>query len=424
MKKLPGIRALWQALRGHRHANPTGSEYVDGEMPLIDEGITDTGYYNEISFRYHSVQIICIMLLAVFLAVTLMTNAHVLSADNFIYFVKDMATTVADKEKEAKDTFVYASDEDNQYALYREGLVVLGKQKLTVFTATGREAHSHLLSYQNPRLSSSGRYLAAYDMGGRSVSLYNSFTCVKEITSDHAVRTMAICNKGYYCLITDSAEYPSEVVLYNDRHRMINRYRLEEYTVCADLKPDGSELMLASVSADMGRMVTHIAFATPGKTEWGHSFEVMDAYPVACQYTDEGNIRLLSTDAIYLFNAAGEQLSCYRFSASQVLSFRMNADSCVMICRDDTSDYLTRVLVFDKWGNLEYNISVSGAARDACYADGALAVLCQGQLLLYRGPTEDMPATVTLKGDYRTIMSYNNQEFLLCGDAKTVTVQP
>jgi hypothetical protein len=424
MKKLPGIRALWQALRGHRHANPTGSEYVDGEMPLIDEGITDTGYYNEISFRYHSVQIICIMLLAVFLAVTLMTSAHVLSADNFIYFVKDMATTVADKEKEAKDTFVYASDEDNQYALYREGLVVLGKQKLTVFTATGREAHSHLLSYQNPRLSSSGRYLAAYDMGGRSVSLYNSFTCVKEITSDHAVRTMAICNKGYYCLITDGAEYPSEVVLYNDRHRMINRYRLEEYTVCADLKPDGSELMLASVSAEMGRMVTHIAFATPGKSEWGHSFEVKDAYPVACQYTEEGNIRLLSTDALYLFSAKGEELSCYQFSSSEVLSFRMTGDSCVMICRDDTSDRVTRVLAFDKMGNLEYNILVPRVARDACYVNGTLAVLCDGQLLLYRDTSEDTPIEVTLKGHYHTLLAYDNQEFLLCGDAKTIAVQP
>ena len=165
MKKLPSVRSLLQALQNRRHASHLENTLYEGEIPVIDERITDTGYYQEISFRYHSAQIICMMLLAVFLAVTLMTDAGALSADNLIYFVKDLSTTITDREKEAKDTYVYTSDENNVYTLYRDGLVVLGKQKLTLFTATGREAQSHLLSYQNPTLAASGRYLAAYDMG-------------------------------------------------------------------------------------------------------------------------------------------------------------------------------------------------------------------------------------------------------------------
>ena len=424
MSKLPHIRTLWKALRTTRHDEPRERDLSADELPPIDESVTDTGYYNEISFRYHSIQIVCIMLLAVFFAVTLMTDARALSADNLIYFAKDLATTVADKEIEAKDTFVYAADENNVHTLYRDGLVVLGKQKLTVFTATGREAYAELLSYQNPRLVASGRYLVAYDMGGKSVRLYNSFTCVKEIAPDHPVRTVAVCNEGYYCVVTDGTEYASEVVLYNERHRMINRYRLEEYTVCADLKADASELMLVSVSAVQGRMVTRIALTTPGESEWGESFDVWDAYPVACRYTEDGNICLLSTDALCFFNPQGQEISRHNLTASQVVSFQLTEAGCVLTCRDDVSDRSTRVLAFDKWGNLEYNVSVEGVARDVCYVFGSLAILLQDQLIFYRDVTESTPVELPLKGSYHHVLAYENLEFILCGDAKAITVKP
>lgn len=424
MKKLPSFRSLIQALQSGRHVSPQNQQPQGDEIPSISESITDTGYYNEISFKYHSAQIICIMLLAVFLAVSLMTDAGALSADNLIYFVKDLSTTITDREKEAKDTFVYASDENNAYTLYREGLVVLGRQKLTFFTATGREAQSYLLTYQNPRLASSGRYLAAFDMGGKRVCLYNSFTCVNDITTEHAVRSVAICNKGYYCLITDGAEYASEVLLYNDRHNVINRYRLEEYTIMADLRQDAAEVMLVSVSSELGRMITHIDFAIPGQGEWGNSFEVMDAYPVDCHYTEDGNVCLLTTDALYIFSAQGQELTRYSLATEGVISFRETEDRQILVCRNGVSDQLSGVLVFDKMGNLEYNVSAPAAVKDVYCLDGILAVLCDGALFVYREGVDDAPEVIDLKGNYHTLLAYSNEEFLLCGDAKAITVKP
>ena len=86
MRKLPHVKSLLSLLRGKRRADSQAVE-ADG-MPNIAEHVTDAGYYQEVSFRYSSAQVVCIMLLAVFLAVSLMTNASLLSADNFIYSSK------------------------------------------------------------------------------------------------------------------------------------------------------------------------------------------------------------------------------------------------------------------------------------------------------------------------------------------------
>jgi hypothetical protein len=253
---------LWRALRNRRILSSEQQETP------VREIITDEGYYREISLRYGTAQVIGIMLLAVFVAVSLVTNTELLSANNLIYFAKDLTSSIAMRESEARDTLVYASDADNQFVLYRDGLAALGKDKLTVFTATGREAHSHLLSYETPRLVTSGRYLLSYNLGATEFSLYNSFTNVKTATTAQNIRNAAICNKGYYCLVTDGQESESRVELYNDSHRMISRYSLQESTICAAIRDDAEELAVVSASLRMD-VWSHISPSLPPGTPSG-----------------------------------------------------------------------------------------------------------------------------------------------------------
>lgn len=409
---------LWRALRNRRILSSEQQETP------VREIITDEGYYREISLRYGTAQVIGIMLLAVFVAVSLVTNTELLSANNLIYFAKDLTSSIAMRESEARDTLVYASDADNQFVLYRDGLAALGKDKLTVFTATGREAHSHLLSYATPRLVTSGRYLLAYNLGGREFSLYNSFTNVKTATTTQSIRNAAICNKGYYCLVTDGQESESRVELYNDSHRMISRYSLQEYTICAAIRDDAEELAVVSVSTKDGRMVTHIALVTPGDTEWGTTWTVADAYPVQCHYTDEGNLMLLTSNALYWFDASGQMLNSHAFSPSDVYSFRADGEGCVLMSFANAYNNDTRVEVFDKEGNRVYNITVTGAVLDAARCEMGLAVLTRGELTVYRTDFASDRVSVALKESYRVLLPCENNEFMLCGDAKAITVQP
>lgn len=409
---------LWRALRNRRILSSEQQETP------VREIITDEGYYREISLRYGTAQVIGIMLLAVFVAVSLVTNTELLSANNLIYFAKDLTSSIAMRESEARDTLVYASDADNQFVLYRDGLAALGKDKLTVFTATGREAHSHLLSYETPRLVTSGRYLLSYNLGATEFSLYNSFTNVKTATTAQNIRNAAICNKGYYCLVTDGQESESRVELYNDSHRMISRYSLQEYTICAAIRDDAEELAVVSVSTKDGRMVTHIALVTPGDTEWGTTWTVADAYPVQCHYTDEGNLMLLTTNALYWFDASGQMLNSHAFSPSDVYSFRADGEGCVLMSRANAYNNDTRVEAFDKEGNRVYNITVTGAVLDAARCEMGLAVLTRGELTVYRTDSASDRVSVTLKEGYRVLLPCENNEFMLCGDAKAITVQP
>jgi hypothetical protein len=223
--------------------------------------------------------------------------------------------------------------------------------------------------------------------------------------------------------VTDGAEYPSEVLLYDEGHHLMNRYRLQEYTLMAELSENGEELMLVSVSSDYGRMVTHLSFAVPGDNGWGDSFTVDNAYPVNCCYTTDGNILLLTTDALYLYSRQGVQLACH-WLAQKVLSFRVDKEGCVLIARANAYDTSSCVMVFDKNADMVYNVSVEEHIYDACYLEGSLAVLGERNLTVHQIDSTTPASSIMLQGDYDILLAYDAEEYILCGKAKAIVIKP
>lgn len=411
------LSTVWKTLMRR-----SGDRASDAPRP-IRESITDAGYFEEVSVRYASAQLIGIVLLAVFLAVSLLTDSSLLSANSLAFFAKDMTASVSLRERAARDTLVYTSDEDNRFATFRGGLSVLGDEKLTVFTATGRQSYTDYISYATPRLASSGRYLIAYDLGGTSYRLYNSFACVEQGKTDFPIRTVAAANNGLYAIVTDDAEYASLVTLSNERYQVINRYHMEQYTVCAALDEAGERLALASVSLQNGRMTTHLLLAEPGQGQAEAEWTVDDVYPVALSLTENGNVVLLSTDCAIWFDEDGEEIARYSFAPESVRSFRTGAFGCALLCRANAYDADTRVLTFDKNGREVYNVTVEQTVLDLTLYDGTLALLLDGTLQVYRDgeatPTFEAPLTAK----YRALFANAQDEFTVCGDAKAIVVR-
>ena len=410
------LRALARRLDGKGSATPT-------HEAAVRESVTDAGYYQEISIRYASAQLVGILLLALFFALSLLSDSALLSANSLAVFAKDMTSSISLHEGNARDTLVYTADEENRYAQFREGLAVLGHDKLTVFTATGREAYTDRISYATPRLAASGRYLIAYDLGGTSYSLYNSFARVERADTESPIRTVAAANNGLYAIVTDGSEYTSLVTLYNERFRAINRYHIKEYTVCATLDEQGERLLLASVFSQEGRMATKLMLAAPGEEEASAEWTVEDVYPVAVDMAENGNVMLLSTDAVIWFDQKGNELARHAFMPEDVISYRLNEHGCLLLCRVSAERADRSLLVLDQKGREVYHVELAESVKDAVYDGKGLGVLTDEALLLYRKGEEQPAGSTSLTGAYTSLMSCGEHEFFVCGDAKTVVVR-
>jgi hypothetical protein len=387
----------------------------------VRESVTDAGYYEEVSLRYATLQFVIIILMTVFLAVSLLSDSAMLSGQSLSFFIKDMSASVLVEERSAKDTLVYTADDDNRYALFRDGLAVLGGEKLTVFTATGRETLSEYFSYAFPALSSSGHYLIAYDLGGTEYRVYNSFTCVERGKTAQGIRAVTAANNGSYAIVTSDAEYASLVTLFDDRHRPIAYYRLKQYTACADLNEDGSMIALGSFSSENGRMTTHLMLSEPGQDRALAEWTVSDAYPVDIQLNDQGLV-LLSTAFVAWFDLSGRELARQACAASDVSSAILNDRGCVLLCRADAHRTDTRVLAFDNRGRMVYNIVSKGIVTDAALFGDTLGILGKETLTVYTGGAQTPSSEIELVGNYEALLCCAEDELVLCGEARATIV--
>lgn len=399
-------------------ASPKPTQEKKPERVTIPQGT----YYREVSARYVSAQVILLMLLAVFIAVSFLTNTDLLSTDNLVYFVKDLRTSLSLRETSASDTLVYTADSSNQYTLYRDGLAVLGSEKLTVFSSRGKEIQSDFCSFRNPRLSSSGRYLLAYDIGGKNYGVYNSFTCVKSDVATGAIRAAAVGKTGYYSLVCDGTASVSEVTLYDANCRLVNRYSLPEYAVCVDISDEKSRLLIAAVSTTNGVMQTTFLIATPGKdvvdTEWvlNHSF------PVDCRWLDETTVAVLTTDQWLIYNEDGTMLASALLNTGNIRCAKISDDALIVLSNAIRYDNSSEILVFDKVAQVMYNVTVPGEVADAVLSGDRLCVLTEDAVYVYSPGEDDADQVLTLRQQYKVLLADSGGSVYACGEAKAIRI--
>ncbi len=389
----------------------------------ISEDVTKTSYYHEKSVVYATAQMVILLVLAVFLAVSFLSGSGRMSVENWTLFISDLSGAVVLPETGSSETVVFGADESNQFVSYRGGLSLLGRERLTVFTATGRENYTVSLGYHTPRLCSSGRYLLAWDLGGNRLSAYHSFSKLFDTVTDSPIRYVAVSEKGYFCVLTDDDVYPSLVTLYDGDFDVVSRIHLREYAVCAAIADDGAQMAVASVSSDQGRMQLSLLLSVPGKEEPVATVTLPDEYPLALCYTEQA-LQLLCRDRVYRIGVNGEILSEYTFSADRLQDATLSTEGCTLLLRANRYDYACRVLALDAAGQPLYDITTDTDVLDAVLdEDGSLYLLQQGVLSAYHDGESEAADVLALKEHYKSLLPIGGGEVFLCGEAKAVCVQ-
>ena len=390
----------------------------------IAADVSETPYYRERSIAYASAQMVVLIVLAVYLAVSLMTGSADFSVANLSLLMSDLGSAVVLPESGGSEKLTYIADEQNQYVDYRGGVAVLGRDRLTVFTASGRENYTVSLNYHTPRLLSSGKYLLAYDLGGNRFSLFNSLTRLNDTTTDTPIRGMAISDAGYFCLITDDSTYASAVTLYDGDFDLVSRYHLKEHTVAAAIAPDGSQLAIASVSSVMGTLTTSVMLSVPGESQVLTTAVLADAYPLSLAYTKEG-LLVLCTDAVYALDDRGEVIGEYHFESEQLLGASLHAQGCVLQLRANAYNTDAELIILNPTAAIGATRTVTQALRDAVLdEDGTLYLLTDSELIAYKAQAEQPYAAVALMSNYDRLLPMGNGELFLCGQARAVCIRP
>lgn len=374
-------------------------------------------YYEGLSERFGIAQVVLYFSLLVFVVLSLIGNTGLLTYQNFYYFFRDLGASAETVDVLHTDGLSYPTDSAQSFTLYRQGLAVAGNTSVTVFTPSGRQVISQKLQYSDPTAVGSGKYLLVYEADGTQYSLYSSYAQVYSGKSRYPIRAAAVSASGAYLLLSASDEFPSEMELFDDRFDRIGYFTLSSYVTDVAINQKGTVFAFLTTEVSGGGYTTSLRIYETGRSEPIAVTPLGDSLGLACEFTDSGNISVISSNGVRFLSSRGTLLTEHRFDGMRIQSADQGGDGCALILKKNGISSEKTAIVFDKSGKMLYNDTITETADSVRLSGEVVFLLCADGVIRIRtdtGRTQKL-ACVT---DQRVMLAYDDSCVLICSSKR------
>lgn len=322
-------------------------------------------YLAKVSYRYkYFKQLLCLLLLILLLSFVLNGN---LSYEKYYFLAKDMKLA-SDFVTSSHDTVTYNVGDSQSFALYRGGIAVASRERISILSASGRELYSQSHEYSNPSLISSDRFLLLYDVGGRKLSVFNSFSELKKQTFEYPLLGASISDSGDFAVITRNDKYDSVVSVFTQNGARYDYYFATGRAVGVSLSENGTKMAVALAYADNTEMNGEVRVYKVGSKDYNYAKLTFAGIPYSLKMYDNGNVCALGSKGVNTFsedmNMLGEYLT------DRDIFVHSFADDGIALAHLSDNHAKTDVLLLDKRGKISYRDEFSNGVTGVATCDG------------------------------------------------------
>lgn len=334
-----------------------------------------SAYYFRIAKRFRVLTYLLLAVMVIFIIVMFSVNRDEITVENLRYFLRYIDTRQAEKSA-TTDTIIYGDTESIvRFGIYRNGLVVVGNDRVQIFDLTGEEILDINQSNAAPQLLTSDEYMLIYNIGGTTFQLYNSLAKKYEESYSYPIGCAALGNTGAFLITTRSMEYRSVVNVYNRDFEQIYRwYSPDKHVMDAAFRDGDKEFMIAALGTqNNGICYAEIILCETDREEKRAQFRIEDEIIYRARYTDDGGIILIGGKAVYVYDRDLELVSTVSYGGYTPVMLGSDGDLTYFTLNKNIVGSNYTVTVLDDAGNTIYVGDVQGEItcallhRDAIY---------------------------------------------------------
>lgn len=320
-------------------------------------------YYLRIAKRYMFFGILFLVALILYIVCIVSFYGDYITYDNLKYLVRDFSyVSVYDESDFTK--IIYNGRSDMTFKYFRGGLASVCGEKLRYYDSSGLPLLEDDISYSEPVMESSDKYLLIYDIGGVEYSIYNQLTEIISRKSSGRIISGDVSEDGSYIIVSRSPETKYVVELYNSAFSKTMSIYKDNYVLDASISPDGNKIVICSAVYDNSDLSCEIDICEAGRTEHVVTIKYSHTMPLNVCSTEDGFI-LLCDNGLYFFNYSGELIKNCFFDGMLLRYSDINEHSAVVVGSTNAIGNENRVVVFSSSGEKLYdaqiNLRVGGA---------------------------------------------------------------
>ena len=321
------------------------------------------------------------------------------------------------------------ADELSATGYHRNNIAVLRRNRLDIYDMTGRRSNTFLLVYSNPVLRVSERYILAYDLGMNKLDIFNAVSHVHEYLGEDPIFSAGITERGFVVYVTRETGYTSVIkVLNNNFSEIYAVYRVNDFIMDADIDEGANYLVTAGYYAEGGDYLTSILLYKTDSEEPVRDIKVRGERPYRVKLNNSGFCVVLE-NTVRFYDLNGEEISLYNLAGRTIQLLELGRDFSAVILSERTLGNDSRILIFDKSGDIVWEQSVDREIMDIKFSDDYNYLYFLTRAGLYRieidaGIFEQVAARINEDGEAeydettRSIVFANDRNIFLSGLAK------
>ena len=378
------------------------AEYVPYFDPAEErsERVRNSAYL-KIAGRYRTLKWITFFLLAVYCSFMVFTFKDEITVENFRYMIRSVDFD-SDTGFQMKNDIVYASNDENSFAKYREYLALVNGDGLTVYDTFGSVAHSEELTYTEPCLAVSDKYLLVYDRQGGDYSLYTYFAKENSAALDYPVSCAAVSDAGVYALASKGKDHAGEVYIYNSSFKLMNRVMKNKHISSIALTDSGDEILICSYFVDEnGQSVSEITVLPTSSDQSRLLFTLRDTAVYGCSYFEDGSFVLLCRDGLKFYSREGKHTLDLTYNDTSAVRHTVTDTGVLLVLENKNDPSKCTVVRTDSTGKSVSRYEFDTGILDLAFDKDTLYLLYSDRAVRVKG--EEKPVQVPIDKGRRAI---------------------
>ena len=345
-----------------------------GEQALVaTEGKKDS-YWGKVATRYTLAMRLFVVVLILFVVLFMALFSRAFTYDSLFCFFKDLKMISAFVPSDYQTvTSTYVEGEQTVLS-YRGGIAFVNPAGVEIYSPDGRRLLDVSRELKNPRAAASRKYLVAYDHGGKTFTVTNSYAELFHGETEQPIFGLAVSDSGHFALITGSDTALATVLLYDNNFNLIHRYTRASATVGVTISGNGKWITMLELFTENGQVGTKAEMFRVGEEESELTLLFEDEMPLSVAFTNDRYFALLTDKNVRFYHINGECEGAHPLSHAPV-AFDVSEDGAVLAMKRDAAGNSHTLIAFDKKGRVQYQTDFSGDVLSLSHTKDAFYIL-------------------------------------------------
>lgn len=346
---------------------------------------------NELNFKklikFMKVPLVAlVVLVALFLSMRLMGNVAVSNVTDGLRQVKTIFSSSAG--------YPYSLENKELGKLETVGgdVVIVSEKNLSVLDSRARlRLGTQLDSADSKIIGKNGRTLV-YSDSSPVISLLSKTEVLGSVTEQSPVVTADLAENGSFACSNSSEKAQSVLTVYNNRFNVEFRWNCSGERISAiGLSSNGKKVAAAAVGTKNAEIYSRFLIFDTDETNPVADITYSGTFIYRIIYTNGNRIIAVGDNKTLVYNAKGEKLEEFTYTAESVSAICSDDNGNTVICLSEFGGAKTRIVVYKSNGKRSAEVIVNGAPGGIDIADNRIAVILGNDIvkLSYSGKELD-----------------------------------